>query len=79
MVEPTSRLNAKQAVEIARKYISELTGRDASEFSVEEVELSDDKWMITLGYLKTIYSSGKEYKIFGIDAYSGEVLFMKIR
>lgn len=52
---------------------------------LEEVELSDDRsqWFVTLGY--SICEDGlgirsvREYKIFTVDATTGEVQSMKIR
>ncbi len=77
-------IDAKEAVEISRKYISDLTGRFITDFSVEEVELSEDDdgneyWYVTLGYVKNDYTGAKEYKIFKIDAETKEVESMKIR
>lgn len=74
-------INAKQAVEVTIKYITELTLRPQSDFSLEEVELSSDKiyWYVTLGYLKNVFSGAKEYKEFKVDANTGDVLSMKIR
>ncbi len=52
---------------------------------LEEVELSDDcsQWFITLGYSTSEDGLGirsvRDYKIFTIDAVTGEVKSMKIR
>jgi len=62
---------------------------DAEKVQLEEVELTDDKthWLITLSYegvANSVASSllvGKSlrYKIFKLEAESGEVISMKIR
>lgn len=74
-------IDAKAAVTSARKYFSELSSRHALDMSVEEVELDSENevWQVTLGYITNAYSGNKEYKIFEIDAETGEVLSMKIR
>jgi hypothetical protein len=52
---------------------------------LEEVELADDRsqWFVTLGYSISEDGLGirsvREYKIFAIDATTGEVQSMKIR
>jgi len=53
--------------------------------ALEELELSRDEhyWLITIGYTKSgtiiLGSSTRMYKLFKIDAESGEVVSMKIR
>ncbi|OCR01902.1 hypothetical protein BCD67_05305 [Oscillatoriales cyanobacterium USR001] len=68
-------------------------GLTIQDLRLEEVELSEDKtyWLITIGFnrltdtannplgLPTIPHHEREYKIFKIDAETGEVKSMKIR
>jgi len=55
----------------------------ASDVRIEEVELSDDErfWLITLSFSPPDhpFSMQREYKLFKVDASSGEVKSMKIR
>ena len=78
-------ITAKTATINAKKYFEELTG--INKMSLEEVELSEDGryWFITLGYddlseglLLTIVQR-KKYKVFKVNADSGQVISMKIR
>jgi hypothetical protein len=81
-------LGVKQAVSAATTYAREIFG-SAKALTLEEVEKSPDGryWMITLGIdekLSQIEVLGgirprRDYKIFKVDAASGEVLSMKIR
>jgi hypothetical protein len=81
-------IDVKQASDKAREYLMSFFP-DAEKVQLEEVELTSDKtfWYITLSYegmANSVASSllvGKSvrYKIFKLDAESGEVLSMKIR
>lgn len=80
-------LDAKQAAEKALNYFQDFY--NASTFGnlqVEEVEVSDEGWLITLGYddisteaLKLLNIGKRKYKIFTIDKSIGTVKSMKIR
>lgn len=85
---------AVNAVQIYFQSIQDLIGSEPRNVRLEEVELSEDKkfWLITLGYnlsnfvknnpLETLGISigeNREYKIFKVDAETGEVASMKIR
>lgn len=81
------RISVEKAAQAARLYFSRLfpTVRN---FSLEEVELSDDGkyWMITLGYTTTTADEREtwtlpktKFKVFKVDAMTGNVLSMKIR
>lgn len=73
--------------------VKDMMGLQVNDLRLEEVELSEDKnfWLITLGFnrltdtaknhlgLPTIPRHEREYKIFNIDAQTGEVKSMKIR
>ena len=88
-------INVKQAVITAQQYFNSiknmiLSGTDKIEdLRLEEVELSQDKqfWLITLGFdcvnrnnrLQVVPQYAREYKIFKINAETGEVESMKIR
>ena len=83
-------ISVKEAAINAYEYIKGIPGyEDKEELLVEEVELTEDEkyWLITLGY-PVIVASGvlfqpatrkKEYKLFKVNAETGEVLSMKIR
>lgn len=84
-------ISVKEAAKSAYEYMKEIPGyEERTDIAVEEVELSEDEstakkyWLITIGYpvglniLQPTYRS-KEYKIFKVDADTGEVLSMKIR
>jgi len=81
-------IKVKEATDKAKEHLVSFFP-DAEQVQLEEVELSGDKthWLITLSYegvSASVASSmlvGKSvlYKIFKLDAESGEVLSMKIR
>jgi hypothetical protein len=79
-------ITAKQAASQATKYLSELVSL-ISQPQIEEVELSNDRltWYITLSYIAqehqpyAILGHSKSFKIFTIDAESGDIRSMKIR
>ena len=79
--------SAKDAVRAASAYFMELTGI-LTGVSVEEVELSEDGcfWLITLGYYDPanpfsglVVRGVLSYKVFKIDAKTGQVVSMKVR
>lgn len=84
-------LEVKEAVKIATEYIQTLfSERQIPELRLEEVELSADNqfWEVTLSFVvrePTAYLSlgdaarTREYKIFRINAETGQVQSMKIR
>lgn len=81
-------IKVKEATDKAREYLLSFFP-DAEQVQLEEVELTADKafWLITLSYegiSSSVASSmlvGKTllYKIFKLDAESGDVISMKIR
>ncbi len=81
-------IDVKEATDKAKAHLISFFP-EAEQVQLEEVELSEDKacWLITLSYegvSSSVASSmlvGKSllYKIFKLDAESGEVLSMKIR
>jgi len=84
-------LDVKEAAQRASEYFAGLyAAQGVSNVQLEEVELTDDGqyWLITLSYpmvppdqapLNFIFSSNRKYKVFKIDAKTGEVKSMKIR
>jgi hypothetical protein len=81
-------IDVKEATDKAKSHLNAFFP-DAEKVQLEEVELTEDKtyWFITLSYegvSNSVASSllvGKSvrYKIFKMDAESGEVISMKIR
>ncbi len=81
-------IDVKEATGKAKEYLTSFFP-DAEKVQLEEVELTDDKthWFITLSYegvSNSVASSllvGKSvrYKLFKLEAESGEVISMKIR
>jgi hypothetical protein len=76
------RISAKEAAERSTEYLAAL--QDAIiNCVIEEAELSDNEryWSITLSYLMMggFGVRQKQYKVFKVDAYTGEVKSMKIR
>ena len=81
-------IDVKQAVGAAVQYAKDLLGAEQNP-TLEEVELSPDDryWLITLGFeprfSPLVALSGtrplREYKLFRVDAESGQVVSMKIR
>ena len=85
-----SRIIVKEAVIRAIQFLATVQESNPPEdVTVEEVELSDDGlfWLITIGFfpsgssIAAITGGGtyKQYKIFKVDASSGEVISMKMR
>ena len=80
-------LKVQEASKLAADYLSVLTP-SAERVQLEEIEFIDqfpNKWLVTLSYLinevdeNPFAISNRKYKIFTIDANSGEVTAMKIR
>jgi len=81
-------INVKEATDKAKEYLVNFYP-EAENVLLEEVELTEDKtyWMVTLsfeGITSSVASSllvGKSvlYKIFRIEAETGEVISMRIR
>ena len=77
-------IDARMAAKSAAQYYEDISG-ERTKLSIEEIEMNDDGhfWLITLGisdpYSIGMNSKPREYKIFQIDANTGEVKSMKIR
>jgi len=84
-------VSAKDAAGSARDYFTGLYGSQFRNLMLEEVERDDKYWYITLGYdlplpdnpvLAAFQRAGKPsrgFKVFKIDASTGEIVSMKIR
>ena len=78
-------IDVKQAVNIASQYLISLYADKApSDVQLEEVELSEDEkfWFVTLSFterLSYLINLRKSYKLFKINADTGQVQSMKIR
>jgi len=83
------KISVADAASAAKEYFRTLF-QNVHSFSLEEVELSEDGqyWMITLGYevpkelleTNSLFLPPKtKFKVFKVDAQSGQVLSMKIR
>lgn len=81
-------INVKEATDKAKEHLSAFFP-EAEEIQLEEAELTPDKayWLVTLSYAgisNSVASSllvGKSirYKLFKLDAETGDVVSMKIR
>ncbi|WP_422134142.1 MULTISPECIES: hypothetical protein [unclassified Endozoicomonas] len=76
-------ISPKEAAQAAAKYFEDVSS-ERVRLSIEEVELEDGFWLITLGMsdsyaLGSIGNKVTSYKIFKVDANTGEVISMKIR
>jgi hypothetical protein len=81
-------INVKEATDKAKEYLLAFFP-DAEAVQLEEVELTSDKahWFITLSYegvsgsvaSSMLVGKSLRYKIFKLDAETGEVISMKIR
>jgi hypothetical protein len=91
MVDVRSAVGAAQKYFIS---LQDMIGFGTEDLRLEEAELSEDKkhWFITLGFIRPVDKTSnpvadllairnyeREYKVFKIDATTGEVQSMKIR
>jgi hypothetical protein len=85
-----SMITVKEAVKRAMLFLGELQESNPPEdVTIEEVELSNDGlfWLITISFFPAGSSIAaitgrkpvKKYKVFRVDAESGEVISMKMR
>ncbi|MGB2727351.1 MAG: hypothetical protein WBC40_11640 [Halobacteriota archaeon] len=81
MSEEKKMLTAKEAAEVAAKYLAELKDLNRLDISLEEIELTDDRkcWLVTLGFPRSFFGPTKDYKVIKVDAETGAVLSMKMR
>lgn len=83
-------VDAKQAVRVASDWAKEiLEPAQVQDVSLEELELEEDAqtWRVTLGFLRPgkpgLFApenelTDKEYKVFRVDAQTGDVLGMRM-
>ena len=78
-------LSATEAAHKAASYFEEVSGKRV-ELTIEEIEIDDagDWWFITLGIgdqygIGGLGSKPRNYKIFKVDANTGDIKSMKIR
>jgi len=85
----------EQAVRLAKVYFEKLLpelGEGIEDLRLEEVEFSEDKWLVTLGYTRPTkikpnpllpvtdnWQYERVYKIFTVNSKTNEVESMKIR
>lgn len=76
------KTTAKDAVKIASEYFQFVGNNYGIRLTPEEIELSDDstQWKVILSYTENAYlgEQKKEYKVFKINATTGEVTSMKV-
>ena len=77
-------ISVKEAVRKAADYFEDLYHGQFKNVLLEEVELSDGYWLVTLGYdVVPVFSqlSGirRRFKVFKVNGETGEVISMKIR
>ncbi|HXX22729.1 MAG TPA: hypothetical protein VEO19_06240 [Terriglobia bacterium] len=78
-------IGVKEAVNKAAEYFADLYHDQFTNVLLEEVELSDGYWLITLGYERPPVmprfglKGPRAYKIFKVNGETGEVVSMKIR
>ena len=79
--EQYKRISARQAGNIALKYLTEMKGGAVVSFSIEEIELTgnDKYWRVVCSYLENYFASTKSLKELKIDAQTQEVISMKMR
>ena len=80
-------MTAKEAAIKAKEYLTELLGGEPVGVKLEEVEIQEDRWFITLSYIESLGTPDdilngtikRVYKIFEIQDSNGVVVSMKIR
>jgi predicted small secreted protein len=72
---------AREAVQIATRYLAHMRNLPAVYISLEEIEVTDDRktWLVTLGHPRSYEGPVEEYKLIKVDAGTGEVISMKMR
>jgi len=73
-------INVKQAVEAAIAYTRQFADlMPTSGLRLEETELDDSGWNITLSFVENPVLGTRSYRVFEIDPDNGEVISMKAR
>jgi hypothetical protein len=73
-------IDIKEAVTLAAQYLEHAPYVNATDIRLEEVELSDDDAyrFVTLSHADSMLTLQRQYKLFKIDAKTGNIKFMKI-
>ena len=83
-------MQAREAVEVAKRHIKEMfEAEPIREIGLEEIELQDDVWSVTIGFardwpvtlgmLKSLGCTGRTYKVVRIDDSTGLVRSLRHR
>ncbi|MCY4212981.1 MAG: hypothetical protein OXF68_05075 [Gammaproteobacteria bacterium] len=83
-------MQAREAVEVAKKHVVELfEAEPIQEIGLEEIELHSGTWSVTIGFtrhwpvssgvLKSLGGAGRTYKIVSIDDETGSVQSLRHR
>ena len=76
--EVAETIGVREAVKTAKEYFSALSEENLTTTILEEVERTDDSWLITFGYTtKDVFVT--RYKIIELNNETGEFVAMKIR
>ena len=73
-----NKISPKEAAEAASKFYKDTTNNYAS-MKLEEIELIENYWYVTLSIEEGGFITDKNYKIFKVDATNGYVEYMKIK
>lgn len=78
--EKRERIAPRDAAAAANRYYNELTGA-GERATIEEIEFDEVKgqWIVTLAFFNQLAFGVKNYRQFHVNAYTGEVLSMKLR
>lgn len=92
IAEEINRIDVRAAVFASKNYLQSLQGLleyQIKDLRLEEVEFSEDRkyWLITLGFIANttgeeesfLLKKERDYKVFKVNAETGEVESMKIR
>ncbi|MBM3333634.1 hypothetical protein FJY63_03140 [Candidatus Sumerlaeota bacterium] len=78
-------IDAREAVRRVSEYFRDLqVGKEDLEVELEEIEMTEDQkfWLITLSYRRAFLigppAREKHYKVFKVDANTGDVMWMRI-
>lgn len=72
-------ISPQKAAEAAAKFYREATGIFQAMITLEEIELKEGYWYVTLGIEKSVLFGQKDYKIFKVDSVNGDVESMTMK
>ena len=74
-------IDVKDAASTAGEFLRHVRDGELYNLEIEEVEIDEKEeyWYVTLGFGTNPFSSGRQFKVFKIDAESGRVVSMKMR